>query len=139
MWLLDTNIISETHKARPHGAVMAWLRTCPEGSLYLSATTLGEIQRGAEMTRANNPHKAEEIESWLRELEGSFSVIPADGPVFRCWAKLMHRKAPDLLIDALIAATAEVHGLTVATRNVRDFEALGVKVINPFEAGRPAT
>lgn len=133
-FLLDTNVVSETRKPRPHPAVMAWIGAYAT-QLRLSAATLGELQSGVEITRRNDPAKAAEIEAWIDTLRRAFDIIPADEPVFRRWAKLMDRKSDHLLIDALIAATAEVHGLTVATRNVRDFGALGVKVVNPFEAG----
>lgn len=138
MFLLDTNVISETRKPRPHAAVMAWLADTPDSHLRLSAATLGELQGGVEKSRRTNPQKAAEIEVWIDGLGATFDVIPVDEAVFRLWARLMDRKSEHLLIDALIVATAEVHGLTVATRNVRDFEALGVRVINPFEGGRSA-
>lgn len=133
MWLLDTNVISEVRKARPHPGVLAWLERQPRADLFLSAATIGEIQRGVETIRGNNPDKALEIEEWLSEIVATSQILPADERVFRRWAKLMDRRSTDLIVDALIAATAEVHDLTVATRNVRDFEALGVAVVNPFD------
>jgi predicted nucleic acid-binding protein len=133
VWLLDTNVISEVRKARPHPALLAWLDGQPRGTIFLSAATIGEIQRGVETSRRNDPEKAAEIEAWLNEIIATSAVLPADERVFRRWAKLMNRRSSDLIVDALIAATAEVHHLTVATRNVRDFEALGVAVVNPFE------
>lgn len=134
MWLLDTNVISETRKPRPHPAVMTWLAEQPASCLFLSSATIGEIQSGVETARRTSPAKAVEIEAWLDALIATSNVLVADEAVFRRWAKLMDRRSGDLIVDALIAATAEVHGLTVATRNVRDFEALGVKVENPFGA-----
>lgn len=131
-FLLDTNVISETRKPRPHPAVMAWIAD-NAGRLRLCAATLGELQSGVEITRRNDPAKAAEIEAWIDKLHRAFDVISIDEPVFRRWARLMDRKSDHLLIDALIAATAEVHGLTVATRNLRDFEALGARVVNPWE------
>ena len=77
--------------------------------------------------------KADEIESWLESILQSFIVILMNAPMFRVWARLMLKKSDDLLIDAMIAATALVHGLTVVTRNVRDFEQFGVTILNPFE------
>ncbi|MBH1971659.1 type II toxin-antitoxin system VapC family toxin [Moraxellaceae bacterium AER2_44_116] len=132
MYLLDTNVVSETRKSKPHGAVLAWLKATPEKSLYLSAVTLGEIQAGIEITRERDMAKAAEIEIWLEQLAQSFQILPVDAAAFRCWAKLLHHRANHHLEDALIAATAITHGLTVVTRNTKDFEAFGVMLLNPF-------
>lgn len=132
MYLLDTNVVSELRKQRPHGGVVAWLQSIDDAQLYLSAVTLGEIQAGIELTREQDPRKAEEIETWLELVAGAYNVLPMDATTFRAWARLMHRKSDTLYEDAMIAATAKVHGLTVATRNVNDFNALGLDVFNPF-------
>lgn len=132
MYLLDTNVVSELRKQRPHGGVVAWLQSIEDAQLYLSAVTLGEIQAGIELTREQDPGKAEEIEAWLELVAGAYNVLPMDATTFRAWARLMHRKSDTLYEDAMIAATAKVHGLTVATRNVNDFNALGLEVFNPF-------
>ena len=132
MYLLDTNVVSELRKQRPHGGVVAWLQSIDDAQLYLSAVTLGEIQAGIELTREQDPRKAEEIETWLELVAGAYSVLPMDTATFRAWARLMHRKSDTLYEDAMIAATAKVHGLMVATRNVSDFNALGLDVFNPF-------
>lgn len=131
-YLLDTNVVSELRKQRPHGGVLAWLQSVDDTQLYLSAVTLGEIQAGVELTREQDPGKAEEIEAWLALVAGAYNVLPMDAAIFRAWARLMHRKSETLYEDAMIAATAKVHGLTVATRNVSDFNALGLDVFNPF-------
>ncbi|WP_218509004.1 type II toxin-antitoxin system VapC family toxin [Variovorax sp. dw_308] len=138
MYLLDTNVVSELRKPRPHGAVVAWIESMDDAQLFLSAVTLGEIQAGIELTREQDTEKADEIEAWLEMLSAAYNVLPMDVPAFRNWARLMHRKSDTLYEDAMIAATARVHGLTVATRNVADFKALGVEVFNPFAttAGR---
>lgn len=135
MFLLDTNIVSELRKPKPHGSVVAWLRSVDDAHLHLSAVTLGEIQAGIELTREQDPAKANEIEAWLDLLEGAYNVLALDGTIFRAWARLMHRKSDTLYEDAMIAATATVHGHTVVTRNVADFKSLGVAVFNPFRAG----
>ena len=132
MYLLDTNVVSELRKPRPHGGVVAWLESIDDAQLHVSAVTIGEIQAGIELTREQNPEKAQEIEAWLELLAGAYNVLPMDAAAFRAWARLMHRKSNTLYEDAMIAATAKVHGLTVATRNVADFNALGLDAFNPF-------
>ena len=133
MFLLDTNIVSESRKPKPHGGVMAWLAAQEAATLYISALTIGELQRGIELTRAQDVAKAAEIEDWLEQIVTSGQVLSLDAAVCREWARLMHGRSNTLAEDAFIAATAMVHRLTVATRNVRDFKALGVKTLNPFE------
>jgi predicted nucleic acid-binding protein len=133
MFLLDTNVVSELRKPRPHGAVVAWLQAVDDKQLYLSAVTLGEIQAGIELTRDQDPTKAAEIEAWLDQVAQAYNVLPMDAAVFRQWAKLMHGKSNTLYEDAMIAATASQHHLTVVTRNVADFKTLGVKILNPFD------
>lgn len=132
MYLLDTNVVSELRKPRPHGAVVAWLQAADEAALYVSAVTLGEIQAGIELTREQDPQKAAQIEAWVEQLAESLQVLPMSGAAFRAWARLMHRRSDTLYEDAMIAATAHVHRLTVVTRNVADFKAFGVPVLDPF-------
>jgi hypothetical protein len=131
-FLLDTNVVSELRKPQPHGAVVTWLKQLRDEQLFLSAITLGELQAGIERTRAQDAKKAEEIESWVDQLADSIQVLPMDAPCFREWARLMNGKSDTLAEDATIAATARVHGLTVATRNERDFKVLCVALLNPF-------
>jgi predicted nucleic acid-binding protein len=95
-FLLDTNVVSELRKPRPHGAVLAWLQSSNDADLHLASVTLGEIQAGIEITRDQDPGKAEEIERWLDQLSGSFNLLPMDGAAFRCWAQLMHRRSDTL-------------------------------------------
>ena len=132
-YLLDTNIVSELRKPRPHGAVVAWVKTLRPEQVFLSAVTIGELQAGVELTRRNDPDKAQEIEDWLNQVEASFASLPMDSACFREWARLMAGKSSELIEDAMIAATARVHGLRVATRNERDFRQFQVGAFNPFQ------
>lgn len=134
MYLLDTNVVSELRKPRPHGAVVAWLQAQDDANLHLSAVTIGEIQAGIELARQQDAAKAQEIEAWLEQVATSWNVLPMDAPAFRAWARLMHRRSDTVYEDAMIAATAQLHGLTVVTRNVADFKAFGGPLLNPFEA-----
>ena len=134
MHLLDTDVVSELRKPRPHAAVLAWLRAADDAQLHLSAVTIGEIQAGIELTREQDPAKAGEIEAWLELVTAAYNVVPMDALTFRTWARLMHRKSDTVYEDAMIAATAAVHGFTVVTRNVADFKAFGVPLLNPFKA-----
>lgn len=135
MYLLDTNVVSELRKPKPHGAVLQWLEGVADAQLHLSAVTLGEVQAGIELTREQDPAKAEEIERWLERVSDTFNLLPMDAAAFRMWARLMHRRSDTLYEDAMIAATAKVHQLTVVTRNVGDFKDFGVPLLNPFESG----
>ena len=135
MFLLDTNVISELRRTRPNRTVVRWVNAQTADRLFLSALTIGEIQSGIEITRERDGAKADEIEAWLGEVLMSWSVLPMDADEFREWARLKHRQSDTLIEDAMIAATAAVHGLTVVTRNVRDFEQLGVQVLDPFDPG----
>jgi toxin FitB len=137
-YLLDTNVVSELRKHKPHGAVVAWMRALRPEQTFLSAVTIGELQAGVELTRRNDEAKAREIEHWLDSVEDSFATVPMDAACFREWARMMSGKSPELIEDAsieetMIAATARVHGLSVATRNERDFWQFEVGVFNPFE------
>jgi toxin FitB len=134
MYLLDTNVVSELRKLRPHGAVVAWLQGIDDADLHLCAMTIGELQAGIEKTREQDAAKAAEIEAWVDQVASTLNVLPMDAATFRQWARFMHRQSDTVLEDALIAACARVHKLTVVTRNVRDFERFSVAVLNPFEA-----
>ena len=136
MYLLDTNVVSELRKPKPHGAVLQWIQNVPDADLHISAVTIGEIQAGIELTREQDESKAAELDQWLELVSGSFNVVPMDALVFRICARLMHRSSDTLYEDAMIAATAKVHKLTVVTRNVTDFKSFGVSVLNPFTSPR---
>jgi predicted nucleic acid-binding protein len=138
-FLLDTNVVSELRRPRPHGAVLAWLQSVEDADLHLASVTIGEIQAGIELTREQDASKAGEIEMWLDQVSGSFNILTMDGPAFRCWAQLMHRQSDTLYEDAMIAAIARVHQLTVVTRNLADFSLFDVPLLNPFKVGESSS
>ena len=131
-YLLDTNVISELRKSKPHGAVVSWVAGLRPEQIFLSSVTLGELQVGVERVRRHDGQKASEIERWLDSIAVSMAVLPMDSACFREWARLIAGKSDELMEDAMIAATARIHRLTVATRNVRDFAHFKVEVVNPF-------
>lgn len=132
-YLVDANVLSEPTKPAPDPRVIAWLRS-HEGNLVLDAIVLGELYAG--ILRHPAGRKRVQLERWFESAIGSLDCLPWDGAVSRRWARLavhLKRKGRALpLLDSMIAATALEHHLTVATRNVRDFEATGVRVVNPF-------
>ena len=133
MYLLDTNVVSELRRRKPNPTVVQWVDSVPADRLFLSAVTVGEIQAGIEVTREQDSKKADELEGWLVQVVASHEVLSMDANVFREWARLKHRRSNTLIVDAMIAATAKVHALTVATRNLTDFNTLGVSTFDPFD------
>jgi toxin FitB len=133
MYLLDTNVVSELRRVKPHGAVLAWLRSVDDADLNVSAVTLGELQAGVEVTREQNAAKAQELQDWVDQVAATYKVLPMDAAAFRMWATLIHRKWDTLNEDAMIAAIARIHRLTVVTRNAQNFATFGVAVLNPFD------
>jgi predicted nucleic acid-binding protein len=133
MYLLDTNVISELRRPRPHPGVVAWLSGTAASQLFIAATSFGELQAGVEVTRHLDPQKAAAIEGWIDAVAASYSIIPIDDVIFRQWARLMHRRSSHLIEDAMIAATALVRNFTVVTRNLRDFAQFAVLTLDPFQ------
>jgi predicted nucleic acid-binding protein len=132
MYLLDTNIISELRKSKPHGAVLEWFKTVAEEDLYISAVSIGEIQAGIELTREQDRVKAQSLDLWLEEILRSRHVLAMTGTTFSLWAKLMHTQSNTIREDAMIAATAIENKLTVVTRNTKDFKRFKIELLNPF-------
>ncbi len=133
MFLLDTNIVSELRKVRPHGGVIAWYAKSQQKDRFISAVSLYELQKGVEQTRKQDIQKAFELDIWISRLQRTSKILPLGGLEARMAAQLMRGLSEELLEDAMIAATAVVHRLTIATRNTRDFERFGVTLVNPFE------
>ena len=133
MYLLDTNIISELRRPKPHGAVLEWYKNITEEDLFISAVSIGEIQAGIELTRTQDKKKAEILEQWLQSISNIHNVLPMTGSTFRIWAKLMHSQTNTVREDAMIAATAIEKDLIVVTRNTKDFKRFKLQLLNPFE------
>jgi predicted nucleic acid-binding protein len=134
MFLLDTVVLSELRKRDRNPNVVRWLAGASANDVFLSAVTIGEIERGIVRQRAKDAAFAEALESWLDRTIQVYAdrILPVDTPVARRWGSLSARIGNDGA-DLLIAATALEHGLTVVTRNVRHFESTGVAFIDPFE------
>ena len=132
-YLVDANVLSEPTRPRANPRVVDWLRA-HEGNVVLDAIVLGELYAGILQHPAGR--KRAELERWFEAVIGTLECLPWDGAVSRRWARLvalLKRRGRSLpLLDSMIAATALEHGLTVATRNVRDFEEAGVRVVDPF-------
>lgn len=133
-FLIDTNVVSELRKGKKANAkVRQWFESTDESDIYLSVLTLGEIRNGVERLRRRDLASAAVLESWLQQLVMTTTdrVLPITPAIADCWGRL---GVPDPLpvIDSLLAATALVHGLTLATRNVADVKRTGVPVFNPF-------
>lgn len=131
-FLLDTNVISELRKPHPHLAVVSWFAGRRQDELALPAVVLAELQRGAELRRLQDFEHADQLTRYIDGVARRSTIVGMDGAVFRRWAKLMLKQPPTRANDAMIAATAIEHGLTVVSRNVRDFQALGLTVVDPF-------
>ena len=137
MYLLDTNVVSELRKARTGKAdrhVKEWAKNIPAASMHLSAICVLELERGTLLMERRDASQGAMLRSWLENhVLPTFAgrILPVDIPVaVRCAA--LHVPNPCSYRDALIAATAMVHGMTVVTRNVSDFEPTGVALLNPW-------
>lgn len=133
MYLLDTNIISELRKPKPHGAVLEWYKNIADEDLYISAVSIGEIQAGIELTREQDKKKAESLELWLQDIANAHNILPMTSTTFILWAKLMHTQSNTVREDAMIAATAIEKKLTIVTRNTKDFRRFKITLLNPFD------
>lgn len=135
--LLDTNVISELRKHTPNQGFRRWWATVDESDLFISTLTLGELTHGIERLRLRDPQRAESLEMWAKQLSEGFArqLLPVDDRVAVCWGQIAaDRTRP--VVDTLLAATAIVHDFTLVTRNIRDFESLPLRVVNPFNENR---
>jgi predicted nucleic acid-binding protein len=141
MYLLDTNVISELRKAgdgKADANVVAWLSSVDAGTFYLSAVTLMEIEFGILRIERRDPIQGGRLRAWMNNHilpEFADRILPVDTAVaLRCAA--LHVPDPCSERDAFIAATALVHGMTIVTRNIADFKATAVPMVNPWEAAQ---
>jgi toxin FitB len=133
-YLVDTNVISELRKGqRCDPNVRAWFSPIPEEEIFLSVLTIGEIRKGIESIRLRDQAASRVLDRWLRQLVSSYRdrILPVDQEVAERWGE-MNVPDPIPVLDGLIAATARVHDLTVATRNLKDVARTGVPCVNPF-------
>ncbi len=134
MFLLDTNVVSEPTKLRPHKNVVSWLQQQASKDVFVSVITIGEIVRGVEQLPASG--KREKLSAWLEAIGTPIffgTMLDVTRPVAVECGRMQARHRRTLpRNDALIAATALVHNLTVVTHNERDFAGLGVRLVNPW-------
>jgi toxin FitB len=137
MYILDTNVISELRKAKKtHPNLRKWAEALPSASLYISVISVLELEIGILLIQRRDEQQGAILRDWMdRHALPAFSgrILPIDTAIAQRCA-MLHVPNPHSDRDALIAATALVHGLTVVTRNVADFERTGVGVLNPWEA-----
>jgi toxin FitB len=134
-YLLGTNVISETRKARADSGVIAFLSAAEAAGLFVSVLTLGELRKGVAAKHRTDPSVADQLGAWVDGIETTFAdrILSIDAATARRWGELSaNRSLP--VVDTLIAATAISHGLTLVTRNTRDVESTGVPLVDPWQA-----
>lgn len=135
MYLLDTNVLSELRKKeRCDPRVRQWFLQIPDREVFVSVLAVGEIRQGIERLRRRSPQGVHQLEGWLHELLRSLGdrLLPIDSSIAQRWGRMnAHNQLP--IVDALMAATAAVHGLIFVTLNTKDVERSGVSCFNPFE------
>ncbi len=133
-YLLDTNVISETRRIKANPQVTAFITSALTNELFVSALTVGELWKGVALKRRTDRPAGDQLAGWVQGIETLFAnqVLPMDAAVARIWGELCAGKSLPV-IDAAIAATALAHGLTLVTRNTKDFAPSGVPVLNPWQ------
>ena len=133
-YLFDTNVLSEVNRRQPDVRVLAFVRGLSNENTFISALTIGELRRGAVLKRRNDVDHADRLDAWIASIEDDYGprILPVDLSIARLWGGLSADR-PRPVVDALIAATAMVHDLTLVTRNTRDFADTGVALVNPWE------
>ena len=133
-YLLDTNVVSELHKRTPNPAVRAWIAAVPDDQLYISVLNIGEIRRGVQVARQRDLASAERLHAWLERTIEQFAdrIVPIVLPDALLWGQFTagNRIPVD---DAMLAAQAAARDWTLVTRNIKDVERTGVRLLNPFE------
>jgi len=133
-FLLDTNVVSEFRRSAPHTVATTWFGSVRSSQLFLSVLVVGEIKQGIERLAARDPRQAAAIEDWRQRLVNGYGdrIVPVSLEVAETWGRL--NAASSLpVVDGLLAATALVHDWTLVTRNVRDVERTGARILNPFD------
>ncbi len=132
-FLLDTNVVSELRRKRPDPKVVSWVERADPPTLSISVLTLGEIAKGAAQCAQRDHAQADMLYRWLAFVRTNYAdrIFAIDASIFEAWGRIA-AKRPMPVIDGLLAATALVRGLTLVTRNVRDFANVGISVFNPW-------
>ena len=133
-YLLDTNVISETRRVKANPKVAAFIASAAASELFVSALTIGELWKGVALKRRTDKLAADQLAGWVQGIETAFAsqVLPVDAAVARVWGELGAGKSLPV-IDAMLAATALVRGLTLVTRNTRDFAPTGASMLDPWQ------
>ncbi|HYI13879.1 MAG TPA: type II toxin-antitoxin system VapC family toxin [Thermomicrobiales bacterium] len=133
-YLLDTNVVSEGRKPRPDPNVVAWLTSVSSSDMFVSTMVIGELRRGVEMLHRRDLQRATALDQWLQELLNEYAdrILPVTVEIAQEWGRM---NVPDLLpaVDAILAATAKIHRMTLVTRDTGRLAQYGVTILNPFE------
>jgi predicted nucleic acid-binding protein len=136
-FLLDTNVVSETRRRRPDPLVAGYLARIRESRVCLSCLTIGELIKGASAKMRTDPVEGDTLLRWVDSIEAQFRdrILPVDDEVSRVWGRLSAARSRPV-VDALIAATAIVHDMTLVTRNVTDMNDTGARLVDPWRAAQ---